>query len=174
MENLDFYELSDKWMELNDCKNAYAFAEEAFDKEHFTQTVKETFQAIKQFKHSYMNIENHIDDIKNNWDSFSDLLIKLALYSADTALMDESEHCIFSASQAIVRLLLGYATTTYKVVPTDDTGELFGTCDDCGLFCPCEEDVYSEYWMQNFKYDTNSGDMSEIINLAERSVCGIE
>lgn len=170
MENLDFYELADSWTEFNDCKSAYNFAEEEFDKANFTQLVKQTFKAIKQFKNSYMDIENHIDDIKNKWDSFSDLLIKLAIYSAETDSMDESEHFIFSASQAIVRLLLGYATASYKIAPTDETGELFGTCDDCGLFCPCEEDVYSEYWMQNFKYDTNSGDMSEMIDLAEHSL----
>ncbi len=169
MESLDLYDLTDEWMEFNDCKTAYSFAEEEFDKVNFTQLVKQTFQAIKQIKNNFMNIENHIADIKNDWSSFSNLLINLALYSADTSSMDESEDCIFSASQAIVRLLLGYATTPFNISPTDDTGELFGTCEDCGLFCPCEEEVDSEYWMQNFTYDVNSGDMTEIINLAERS-----
>ena len=55
-----------------------------------------------------------------------------------------------------------------RVIPTDDDGVLWDDHADCGLLWPAK-DVDDDFWAQNFKYDTNTGDMSEIIELAKRS-----
>ncbi len=167
----DFDTLIDKWDELNALKDAYIFGDELFDKELFTQVVKESFSAIRLFRSICRDFKNHIEEIDDNLLSFSNLLVYLANYSAEIYARDESEQYIFSASQAIVRLLLQYATCPCQVEPTEDTGELFGTFEDCGLYCSGKEyNSDDEFWMQQFKYDTNTGDMSQIIELAKRSL----
>ena len=167
--DLGFFDLAEKLVELNELKNAYVFADEPFDKENFTQLVKESFQAIRQLKNFNWDFKNHASDIKNNLFDFAELLVQLAKYGAELYIGDESEDFIFSASQAVVRLLIGYATTACHVSPTDDTGELYGSNEDCEIYAPSEEAFYSDYWSQNFKYDTNTGDMSEFIELVKRA-----
>lgn len=160
-----FDDLIEKWITLLDSKNDYVFAEEPFDKEYFTQTVKETFQAIRQFKNYCISIEKCAKEIDDNLYGFSYALAKIAEYSAEVYCGDESEQFIFSASQAISRLLIDYATTFARIIPTDETGVLYGSCEDCLGFYRTDDD----YWFQDFSYDTNTGDMSQIIELVKRA-----
>lgn len=55
----DFWDLIEGWMELNEAKSDYFFAQEEFDKEKFAQIVKETFLLIREFKNSYFDFQTY-------------------------------------------------------------------------------------------------------------------
>lgn len=163
------YDLVRQWRELNQNKSSYAFADEPFDKENFVQLVKESMQEILKYRKMALNFDDHVKELKKiTWD-YNMLLVEIAIYSAET-MADESEEYIFTASQVITRLLLENVTYRCRVTPLDNTGVLCGSFEECGLYCPSEEDLNSEFWSQSFKYDPNEGDMSLFIELAKRSI----
>lgn len=164
------FDLIMEWKELNENKARYAFAEESFDKDSFVQLVKETVTEILEFRKKALDFDNHADDVKKTMWDFNKLLIQIAIYSLNDMGIDESEKYICSVSQAIARLILDHATVSCKVKPFDDTGVLRGDCDECGLYCPGSEYLFSEFWSQTFTYDPNTGDMSELMELARRSI----
>lgn len=159
-------ELIDKWAYLNERKTAYAFAGKQFEEERFVQTLRETFQIVQQFRINHFASKDYPKCTTDNLKPYSYLLVTLAIYSAELCGVDESAHYIFSASQAITRLLILYTTEFNKVVSADETGILCGSCKDCLGLCYVGDD---NYWSQTFKYDTNTGDMSQIIELVNRA-----
>lgn len=163
---MDFDNLIDRWLCFNENKYAYAFLDEEFNKDEFTQLIKETLFAIRDYRSQLFDLNNSGGTIKIF--DFSQLLVEMAKYSVDVS-NDESEDYIFSASQAIVRLLLDYANFPCKVIPTDETGVLYGSNEDCEVYCPNVEDMNNDFWTQNFKYDPNTGDMSMFIELVKKS-----
>lgn len=165
----DCLDLYDRWVELNEAKNAYQFAKESFDQTQFTQLVKDTFQYISQFKSDYWDFSNHISEIEGGLFNFADILVELANYVGGCSSCDESDQFVFTASQSIVRLLLNWARSSCREMPTDETGILYGDNELCGIYPRSIEDCNSKYWMQVFEYDTNVGDMSKFIELAKRS-----
>lgn len=166
--------LIEKWERLNWMKNSYVFGEESFDTDGFKQTVKETFQFIKnfkilllgedmQFKHDLqIATANGIEP--NDIFDYANLLVEIGKYSADAFVGDESEDYIFSVSQVITRQLLNYAYFSCGIDPTDRNGVLVGYCSDCGLYPPDDD----EFGDNSFDYDPNTGDMSEVMEVVKR------
>lgn len=164
---MDYFKLIDKWMDYNELKSSYVFASESFDKKEFVLLVKETSLAIRGFRTMIFDFDNNVQAIKNTIFDFSQVIAELAKYSTDFCADDESDDYIFSASQMVVRLLLLYATSPCKVIPTDETGVLYGNNEDCGIFCPSVADKNSAYWTQTFEYDPETGDLSKLIELVK-------
>lgn len=163
---LEFDELIEKWLYLIDYKCMYVNGDEPFEKEYFTQTVKDTFQAIRQFKNYCRSIEKFAKEIDDNLYGFSYSLAKISEYAAEISCCDESEQFIFSASQAIARLLIDYATTFARIIPTDETGVLYGNTETCwGGYWPDKEGLDFDDCVE---YNTSTGDMSKIIEVAKR------
>lgn len=168
-------EVMGKWETLNENKNSFAFGDEPFDADEFAQAVREALQAIKKFKILFLGekmfgkqnleiaTENGVkpDDIFD----YANLMVEIGKYSADV-YTDESEDHIFTASQIVARALLEYAYIGCGVTPTDETGVLVVWGEDVGIYLP--EDVEDDFWDRNFHYDTNSGDMSEIMEIVKR------
>lgn len=173
-----FLHLRNRWYALNETKNSCAFGEEDFDRDRFAGLVRDTFQAIRDFKQrllgedlslpSYDPIGADKNVTPEDMIEYGSLLAEIGKYSAEMAI-DESEDRIFTASQAVTRLLLGYAFFDCGVTPTDDTGVLIGTFGDCEVY-PVDEEDRENLEDRNFHYDTNTGDLSEMIELAKLSI----
>ena len=166
------WKLREKWTKLNNHKNAYTFNEESIDMAEFAQIIKETFQAIKNFKISLIGEDMRAKDLTiaaqnelkpEDIHDYANLMVEIAKYSVDT-YVDECDEHTFQASQIVTRMLLNYAYFYSRVNPTDDNGVLFADCEDCELY-PQDND---EFWEKTFSYDTNTGDMSEIMEVVNR------
>lgn len=164
---MDYFNLIERWVELNECKRSIVFGAKPFDQKEFVLLVKETSLAVRDFRSMTFDFDNNVRAIRNRLFDFSQVIAELAKYTADCLI--GSDDYAFFASQAVARLLLIYATTPCKVMPTDETGVLYGNNEDCGLFCPSAEDMNSEYWTQTFEYDPENGDLTKFIELAEAS-----
>ena len=175
MDEVVSLELFQKWMALNEKKNALAFGYECLDRDKFAETVRESFQAIRGFKQrmlgeKFADCKKEIGTEKGiaprDVINYANFMVELGKYSADV-YMDESEEYVFTASQAVTRMLLDYAYYDCGVTPTDDNGVLCCWPEDLELYRSGDDDD-CDYWHQTFTYDTNAGDMSAIIELAKR------
>ena len=186
------------WSSLNECKYAYACGERSLDRDWFAETVKKTFYGIKEFNthlfgdkswtkrfrdleeepYSEMTMpitaERNVTP-KEILDYFS-LLADLKTYSVHIAkdnkreVIDQSDDRLFSASQVITRLLLRYAYYYNQIfTPVEENGVLYGDSGDCKILTAAgEADDDEEFWDRTFKYDVNTGDMSEILELVNK------
>ena len=157
-------ELVLKWEDFNERK--YDFQSGTFDKDEFTSLIKDTIFAIRNFRMKAFDLDAEYI-MPQIW-NFNRLLVEITIY-CNPLDCDEKDDEIFAASQAIARLLRSYASCPVKVFPTDESGLLFGDCDECGVSCAYIYDRNPEYWSQTFEYDPISGDMSEFIELIRRS-----
>lgn len=187
-----------EWAVLNEYKYAYACGEKSFDKDGFIRTASKTFQGIKKFnthlfgdeawtkmfmnleKESYPKMDMPITTERNVTPKeildYCSLLVNLKSYSVhivkdnEQGAIDQSDDRLFSASQVITRLLLRYAYYyNQSFTPVEKNGVLYGTFEDCKILPP---DTYTdddeEFWNRIFKYDVNTGDMSEILELVNK------
>ena len=67
----------------------------------------------------------------------------------------------------VTRFLLLYANITYKVSPTNDNGMLGGLAELADIYQPVGDEDF-EFWSHSFLFVPNTGDFTEIIELAKR------
>ena len=158
-------ELKEKWRNYN--KAEYLFTSETLDVQDFTQTVKETFQAIKNFKICLNTDKKEVEpeEIYN----YTNLMVEIAKYSAELYYEPSGEdEYIYITTTIVARMLLYYVSYgCSRINPTDDNGVLVCYREDCEIDLPYPYNR-DEFWEKSFSYDTNTGDMSEIMEVVKR------
>lgn len=172
MKNETMWDLFCEWEAWEGNKEKYAFAEESFDIDDFVRLVKETMLIIQEYRAWFLDFDNHIVKIKENTGEFISLIRSITLYGVSMGI-DKSENHIFTISQAIAKSLAEEASVVqlgHKDKLFDEKGIIRIYADECGFCCPEREDPNLEYWMKTFLYDTNTGDISGLLELAKRSL----
>ena len=170
-EVITMADLVDEWEDLNNHKNRYAFGDELFDRTEFTDLIRKTLDELKSFKEELLGNDFSVgllDPLKNitPYDimMYSSLTTEIAKYSTDI-LTDESEDYIFTASLIVTRFLLLYANDFLD--PIDNKGILGGRAEFADIY-QSDEDEDFEFWNRSFHFDTNIGDYTAVLELAQR------
>ncbi len=168
-------DLINEWEDLNYDKNGYAFGDEILDRTAFANLIHRTIVEIEDFKGKVFGVNSAelLEPIDKEKDitpydiiMYSNLIAVIAKYST-SILTDESDDYIFTASLIVTRFLLSYAGDTLQVSSINDNGILCGKPYLADIE-QSDEDEDFEFWSRDFHFDTNTGDFTEVIELAKR------
>ena len=175
---MERYELEGYWDAYSNTRDEFCFGQEEFDIKEFTLLVKETYEAIKEFKINILgenkdsrNIDNPIKNKGITGEyifDYSRLLIAVSKYCSGYSLPDDSEGYVFSASKAVARGLINYASWGF--------GKDDGIIDVCFDDMELNESAYDEFIEEemivssNFckiEYDVYKSNIEEIMNVIQ-------
>lgn len=148
-----FYETRDTWLDLLDNVNAYVFGEEELDEDMFADAMRGAFEVFsKMFSLETVKVMGNSEALGAN--HLMTLIGTMQEYAADR-YTEDSENIVFRASQLATRLLVNRAVNDFW-------------WHDDGIL-PADE-LIDYIWLElddNYVYDINKGDLSELIKVLE-------
>lgn len=148
-----FYETRDNWLDLLDNVNAYVFSEEELDEDMFADAIRGAFEVFsKMYSLETVKVMGNSEALGVN--HLMTLIGTMREYAADR-YTEDSENIVFRASQLATRLLVNGVVNDFM-------------WHDDGIL-PADE-LLDYVWFEpgnDYVYDINKGDLSDLIEILE-------
>lgn len=155
---LELQQINDDWVELNNAKSDFLIGNDQILLDDFRNLVKQTYNIILEV-HNCLS-ESDFDGLsKEDMCDYFNLISLISAYGAP-CFFNESNGTDFIATRLIAQTLADYAS-------------------NISLYKDDEEELFEEYILTSFdgfdigldkeiKYDVESGDISDFVELAEK------
>ncbi len=152
----DFADIRDRWKDMFDLKEEYAFGDTDVDLDSFKDLVKDTYYLIKEM-HEHIGVNDYTDITPAEVRDYIDAVSLISMYSASCCADESLDH-----SFTITRLLafdLADLGANYSLYANDEDEPLVD-----GIISSLE--AYNYGLKKVIHYDINERDLSEYIEFA--------